>query len=87
VGFWYSYTDADDETGPGSPGSSYRGRGITLSLPLDALFTRRDSAKVYDLEYVPHLRDTAQMLDRPVDLSDNRRMRSGSRLGMQGFGQ
>jgi hypothetical protein len=87
LAFWYSYTDIDDATGPGSPASPYRGHGITLTLPLNALTMRKDTRKVDKWEYVPHLRDTAQMLDRPVDLSESYVL--NSRLGkhLEQFGQ
>jgi hypothetical protein len=86
IAFWYSHTNEDDEVHPGSSGSPYRGRGITINVPLNAL-RNKDTREVYDFEYVPHLRDTAQMLDRPVDIS---RSLSGTiEYGsvLRGFGQ
>lgn len=87
LAFWYSYTDKKDETGPGSPGDPYRNHGISLALPLNAVNKRRDSRRVYDLGYMPHVRDTAQMLHWPVDLSENYWLRPGFGNQLQQFGQ
>ncbi len=66
-GAWYTITDGDDITAPGSPGSPYFDRGVYLSLPLSAFLTR-DTRAHANFAFKPWVRDVGQMVKSPGDL-------------------
>lgn len=86
LSFWYSHTDGDDEQSPGSPDSPYRGRGLSVTVPM-GLFMKKDTNKRVNFEHLPHVRDTAQMLNRPNDLSQITSVRRANGSVLKGFGQ
>ena len=66
-GFWYTATDGDDVTGPGSPSHPYHDKGIFLSIPL-AIALPYDSRARASISLAPWNRDVGQMLRGPGDL-------------------
>jgi len=69
VGAWYTYTDGDDITGPGSPGDSYQDKGIFLQIPLSSMLTK-DTRAAPPMSLSPWTRDVGQMVKSPGDLYD-----------------
>ncbi len=67
AGAWYTVTNGDDETGPGSPGDPYRDKGLFVSIPLNSMLTR-DTQRRADLAVVDFTRDVGQMVRSPGDL-------------------
>jgi len=89
LGGWYTVTDGDDETPPGSPGDPYFDKGIFASIPLGSMLTK-DTQSRADLSIRPWTRDVGQMVVSPGDLYtmfertlmlDNAEYGVGSRLG------
>ncbi|TCK18113.1 exopolysaccharide biosynthesis protein YbjH [Thiogranum longum] len=66
-GAWYTRTDGNDITNPGSPGSPYFDKGIFMSIPLDPLLTRDTRARS-EFSLAPWARDVGQMVVSPGDL-------------------
>ncbi|MGD8854485.1 MAG: YjbH domain-containing protein [Gammaproteobacteria bacterium] len=67
LGFWYTRTDGDDITPPGSPGDPYYDKGIFASIPLGPMLTRDTKASA-GFSLAPWTRDVGQMVDSPGDL-------------------
>ena len=67
VGAWYTVTNGNDITSPGSPASPYHDKGIFMSIPLDILLTR-DTRATGSFGLAPWTRDVGQMLVSPGDL-------------------
>lgn len=67
VGGWYTYTNGNDITPPGSPGDPYFDKGIFFSIPLNALLTKDTKAKG-KFSLAPWTRDVGQMVKSPGDL-------------------
>jgi hypothetical protein len=66
-GAWYTVTDGNDITSPGSPSNPYNDKGIFAIIPLNSLMTRDTQTKsVASIE--PWTRDVGQMVWYPVDL-------------------
>lgn len=66
-GAWYTRTDGNDNTPPGSPGDPYYDKGIFMSIPLDSMLTRDTQARS-ELSLSPWTRDVGQMVVSPGDL-------------------
>lgn len=67
LGLWYSRTNANDTTLPGTPASPYHDKGVYFSVPLNTLLTRDTSAEgSYSLR--PWTRDGGQMVSPALDL-------------------
>jgi len=66
-GAWYTYTDGDDDTPPGSPGDPYFDKGIFMSIPLGPMLTKDTKARSEFL-LSPWTRDGGQMVVSPGDL-------------------
>lgn len=66
-GAWYTLTDGNDITSPGSPSDPYYDKGVFMTIPLNTLLTRDSQAKSR-LSLAPWTRDVGQMLECPVDL-------------------
>ncbi len=66
-GVWYTFTDGDDITTPGSPDSPYYDKGIYGSIPLNAMLTR-DTQSSAAFSIAPWTRDVGQMVSSPGDL-------------------
>lgn len=67
AGAWYTVTNGNDITGPGSPGAPYHDKGIFLSVPLASMLTR-DTQERASLAIVDFTRDVGQMVVSPGDL-------------------
>jgi hypothetical protein len=67
LGFWYTRTDGDDITPPGSPGDPYYDKGIFASIPLTPMLTRDTQARA-NIALAPWTRDVGQMVVSPGDL-------------------
>jgi hypothetical protein len=69
IGAWYTFTDGNDITTPGSPSSPYYDKGIYGSIPLNAMLTRDTQASA-GFSIAPWTRDVGQMVSSPGDLYD-----------------
>jgi len=67
VGAWYSYTNGNDITSPGSPANPYRDKGVFLSIPLNSMLPM-DSQANAGIAISPWTRDVGQMVTSPGDL-------------------
>ncbi|NNG11653.1 MAG: hypothetical protein HKM88_00230 [Halobacteria archaeon] len=90
LGLWYTRTDGEDITSPGSPGDPYFDKGVFASIPLNSMLTRDTRARA-DMSLAPWTRDVGQMVVSPGDLyTDIERalaLDSGEIGVMSGFGQ
>jgi len=66
-GGWYTITNGDDITSPGSPDDPYHDKGIFISIPLNSLLTR-DTQATASFQLSPWTRDVGQMVASPLDL-------------------
>jgi len=64
VGAWYTWTNGNDITTPGKPGSPYHDKGVYFSIPL-ASFLAKDTQVRGNYAFAPWSRDVGQMLDTP----------------------
>ena len=69
VGAWYTFTNGNDITSPGSPDKPYYDKGIYGSIPLTAMLTR-DTQVTSAFSLSPWTRDVGQMVQSPGDLYD-----------------
>lgn len=67
VGFWYTWTNGDDITSPGSPDDPYYDKGVFVNIPLGPLL-QKDSQTIAGLSLAPWTRDVGQMVVSPADL-------------------
>lgn len=67
IGAWYTFTDGNDITSPGSPSSPYYDKGIYGSIPLNTMLTRDTQASA-GFSIAPWTRDVGQMVSSPGDL-------------------
>ena len=67
MGFWYSSTNGQDTTGPGSVAQPYHDKGIFLTLPLDVV-SNQYSRRMVNMSLSPWTRDVGQMVKSPGDL-------------------
>jgi len=67
IGAWYTVTNGNDITGPGSPGDPYHDKGIFMSIPLASMLTK-DTQQRASLAIVDFTRDVGQMVESPGDL-------------------
>ena len=67
IGAWYTITNGNDITGPGSPGDPYHDKGIFMSIPLASMLTK-DTQQRASLAIVDFTRDVGQMVVSPGDL-------------------
>ena len=67
VGVWYTFTNGNDITSPGSPDKPYHDRGIFLAMPLNTLLTK-DTQAVAFMSLAPWTRDVGAMVVSPLDL-------------------
>ena len=89
LGGWYTVTDGNDKTPPGSPGDPYFDKGIFASIPLGSMLTK-DTRSRAEMSIRPWTRDVGQMVVSPGDLYtmfertlmlNNTEFGVGSRLG------
>ncbi|POZ62208.1 YjbH domain-containing protein [Chromobacterium alticapitis] len=69
AGFWYTKTNGNDITSPGTPNKPYNDKGLFFSIPLSALLTS-DSRTAGGYALSPWTRDVGQMVMTPGDLYD-----------------
>ena len=67
LGAWYTYTDGNDITSPGTPSDPYQDKGVFLEVPLNSMLTRDTRAK-RSMSIRPWTRDGGQMVVSPGDL-------------------
>jgi len=67
VGAWYTKTNGNDITSPGTPASPYHDKGIFLSIPLSSMLPMDTQASA-GLSLAPWTRDVGQMVASPGDL-------------------
>jgi hypothetical protein len=67
VGAWYTYTNGNDITTPGSPSNPYHDKGIFMAMPLDTLLTYDTQARA-GFALAPWTRDVGQIVQSPADL-------------------
>lgn len=67
VGAWYTRTNGNDTTGPGTPDDPYYDKGIFMQIPLNSMLTKDTSAKG-GFALGPWTRDVGQMVNSPGDL-------------------
>ena len=67
LGAWYTFTDGNDITSPGSPSKPYYDKGIYGSIPLTTMLTR-DTQVTSAFSLAPWTRDVGQMVQSPGDL-------------------
>ncbi|HSA90258.1 MAG TPA: YjbH domain-containing protein [Burkholderiales bacterium] len=68
VGAWYTITNGDDITSPGSPSDPYYDKGVFVSMPLETLRTK-DTQSIAGFSLSPWTRDVGQMVVSPGDLA------------------
>ena len=68
MGAWYTVTNGNDITSPGSPDSPYYDKGIFMQMALNTMMTR-DSRAVANFSLAPWTRDVGQMVQSPGDLA------------------
>ncbi len=66
-GVWYSKTDGNDTTSPGSPSNPYNDKGVWLHIPFGPL-SPKDSQAGGGISLAPWTRDVGQMVASPADL-------------------
>jgi hypothetical protein len=69
VGAWYTLTDGNDITNPGTPAHPYHDKGVFMSIPLGSMLTR-DTQALPRIAISPWTRDVGQMVISPGDLYD-----------------
>jgi hypothetical protein len=69
VGVWYTLTNGNDITGPGTPDNPYNDKGVFMSIPLGSMLTR-DTQAIPRISISPWTRDVGQMVQSPGDLYD-----------------
>ncbi len=67
AGAWYTVTDGNDYTGPGTPGNPYNDKGVFLSVPL-SVGLPYDSRSRASFSIAPWTRDVGAMIRFPGDL-------------------
>ena len=67
IGAWYTVTNGNDITSPGTPDKPYHDKGLYGSIPLTAMLTR-DTQAVAAFSISPWTRDVGQMVVSPGDL-------------------
>lgn len=67
VGAWYTKTNGNDITSPGTPGNPYNDKGLFLSIPLRSMLPS-DSQAGAGFALAPWTRDVGQMVASPGDL-------------------
>ena len=69
LGAWYTKTNGNDITAPGTPTNPYNDKGVFMSIPLNAMLPS-DSQATADFALAPWTRDVGQMVASPGDLYD-----------------
>ncbi|MGH8767402.1 MAG: YjbH domain-containing protein [Burkholderiales bacterium] len=69
IGAWYTFTDGNDITSPGSPSSPYYDKGVYGSIPLNTMLTR-DTQSESTFALAPWTRDVGAMVVSPGEVYD-----------------
>ena len=69
IGAWYTKTNGNDITSPGTPSDPYNDKGIFLSVPINTMLLS-DSQVEAGFALSPWTRDVGQMVASPGDLYD-----------------
>jgi membrane-associated phospholipid phosphatase len=69
IGAWYTLTNGNDITMPGTPTQPYHDKGIFMLVPLDSMLTK-DTQSAVKMPISPWTRDVGQMVASPTDLYD-----------------
>lgn len=69
LGMWYTKTNGNDITNPGTPGNPYQDKGVFMSIPLASMLPM-DSQASAGFSLAPWTRDVGQMVASPGDLYD-----------------
>lgn len=69
IGAWYTHTNGNDITTPGTPAKPYQDRGVFLSIPLNSMLPMDTQANA-GFAISPWTRDVGQMVASPGDLYD-----------------
>ncbi len=88
VGAWYTVTNGNDITSPGTPSNPYYDKGIFMVMPLETLLTH-DAQAVAGFSLAPWTRDVGQMVVSPGDLArilDRPLVQMHSSDGLERFG-
>jgi membrane-associated phospholipid phosphatase len=88
VGAWYTVTNGNDITSPGTPESPYHDKGIFMRMALNAMLTR-DTAVTANMSLTPWTRDVGQMVVSPGDLArqvERSVVQMHARDGLSGLG-
>jgi hypothetical protein len=67
LGAWYTHTNGNDITSPGTPSDPYQDKGIFMEIPLNSMLTR-DTRATRSMSIRPWTRDGGQMVVSPGDL-------------------
>ena len=67
AGIWYTRTNGNDITTPGTPENPYYDKGIFLSIPLGSMLTEDTQARS-EMSLSAWTRDVGQMVESPGDL-------------------
>jgi membrane-associated phospholipid phosphatase len=67
IGAWYTKTNGQDITSPGTPANPYHDKGVFLSVPLNIMLPL-DSQATAGIAMAPWTRDVGQMVASPGDL-------------------
>lgn len=67
IGAWYTVTNGQDVTPPGSPDDPYHDKGVFVTIPLSSMLTA-DTQERASLALSPWTRDVGQMVASPGDL-------------------
>lgn len=67
LGVWYSVTNKEDTTGPGTPADPYHDKGLYVSIPLSSMLTA-DTKERATMALADFTRDVGQMVLSPSDL-------------------
>jgi hypothetical protein len=81
IGAWYTRTNGNDITSPGTPSSPYHDKGIFMSVPLNVMLLADTQASA-GMVLAPWTRDVGQTVQSPGDLYD---MVEGPRRDMTTF--
>lgn len=82
LGAWYTVTNGNDITSPGSPDDPYYDKGLFLVIPLRSMLTQ-DTRAAPRLSLSPWTRDVGQIVRSPGDLYRIMDERLGSKVTME----
>jgi membrane-associated phospholipid phosphatase len=88
IGAWYTVTNGNDVTSPGTPSDPYYDKGIFVVMPLETFMTH-DSQSLAGFSLAPWTRDVGQMVISPGDLArvfERPVVQMNTRDGLERFG-